>query len=152
MSPLWKFAWAVSLRTSHLMSQIPRISLSAKPVSGEASRVAQALKVVRLDRFACCGLELYDMMAIAEENAGYSDRSAPVRRRSAKFSITPLVMHLPVHRIKLRLRAPHSTDPAQETALPRCNPVAPCQYSKGPSSNNQLAAAWAGMRQLSTSW
>jgi len=53
--------------------------------------------VVRLDRFACRGLELYDTMAIAEENAGYGDRGAPGRRRSAKFSITALVMHLPVH-------------------------------------------------------
>jgi hypothetical protein len=58
--------------------------------------------VVRLDRFACRALELYDMMAIAEENAGYGDRSAPVRRRSAKFSITALVMHPPIHRKILR--------------------------------------------------
>lgn len=43
------------------------------------------------------------MMAIAEENAGYGDRSASVRRRSAKFSITALVMHLPIH---LRILCP----------------------------------------------
>jgi hypothetical protein len=59
--------------------------------------------VVRLDRFACGGLELYDMMAISKENAGYGDRSAPVRRRSAKFSITALVMHSPIH---LRILCP----------------------------------------------
>jgi hypothetical protein len=53
--------------------------------------------MVRLDCFACCGLELYDMMAIAEENAGYGDRRAPVRRRSAKYSIAALVVHLPIH-------------------------------------------------------
>jgi hypothetical protein len=61
--------------------------------------------VIRLDRFACCGLELYDMMAIAEENAGYGDRSAPVRRRSAKFSITGPIMHLPIH---LRILCPRA--------------------------------------------
>ena len=97
MTPLWKFAWAVTPRTPHLIAQILRISRSAKPVSGEASPVAQLLKVIRLNRFTCCGLELYDMMAIAEENAGYGDRSAPVRCRSAKFSITALVVHLPIH-------------------------------------------------------
>lgn len=43
------------------------------------------------------------MMAIAEENAGYGDRSASVRRRSAEFSITALVMHLPIH---LRILCP----------------------------------------------
>ena len=106
MSPLCKFAWAVSPRTPRLIAQILRISPSAKPVSGEASPVAQLLKVIRLDRFACRGLELYDMMAIAEENAGYGDRSAPVRCRSAKFSITALVMHPPIHcRILRRLPA-----------------------------------------------
>jgi hypothetical protein len=98
MSTLWKFAWVVTPRTPHLISQILRIGPSAKLVSGEASPVAQLVKVIRLDRFACCGLELYDMMAIAEENAGYGDRSAPVRDRSAKFSITALVMHPPIHR------------------------------------------------------
>lgn len=97
MSPLWKFAWAVSPRTPRLIAQILRISPSAKPVSGESSPVAQLLKVIRLDRFACRRLELYDMMAIAQQNAGYGDRSAPVRRRSAKFSITALVMHPPIH-------------------------------------------------------
>jgi hypothetical protein len=61
--------------------------------------------VVRLDRFACGGLELYDMMAISKENAGYRDRSAPVRRRSAKFSITGPVMHLPIH---LRILCPRA--------------------------------------------
>jgi hypothetical protein len=43
------------------------------------------------------------MMAIAEENAGYGDRSASVRRRRAKFSITAMVMHLPIH---LRILCP----------------------------------------------
>ena len=98
MTPLWKFAWAVTPRTPHLIAQILRISRSAKSVSGDASPVAQLLKVIRLDRFARCGLELYDMMAVAEENAGYGDRSAPIRGRSAKFSITALVMHQPIHR------------------------------------------------------
>ena len=102
MSPLRKFVWAVTPRTPHLIAQILRISASEKPVSGEASPLAQLLKVIRLDRFACCGLELYDMMAIAEENASDGDRSAPVRRRSAKFSITALVMHPPIHRTILR--------------------------------------------------
>jgi len=102
MSPLWKFAWVVTPRTPHLISQILRIGPSAKLVSGEASPVAQLVKVIRLDRFACCGLELYDRMAVAEENAGYGDRSAPVRDRSAKFSITALVMHPPIHRRILR--------------------------------------------------
>ena len=97
MSPLRKFPWAVTPRTPRLVAQILRISHSAKPVSGEASPVAQLLQVMRLDRFARCGLELHDMMAIAEENAGYGDRSTPVRRRSAKFSITALVMHPPIH-------------------------------------------------------
>jgi hypothetical protein len=108
MSPLWKFVSAGTPRTSHLVSQIPRIGPSAKPVSREASRVAQALKVIRLDPFTCCGLELYDMMAIAEENAGYGDRGAPVRRRSAEFSITALVMHLPIH---LRILSPRAATP-----------------------------------------
>ena len=103
MSSLWKLEWAVSPRTP-LISQILRISAPAKPVSGEASPVAQLLKVIRLDHFACCGLELYDMMAIAEENAGYGYRSTPVRRRSAKFSITGPVMHLPIHVRILRPR------------------------------------------------
>jgi len=89
--------WAGAPRTPHLISQILRISPSAKSVSGEASPVAQLLKVIRLDRLACCGLELYDLMAIAEENARYGDRSTPVRRRSGKFSITTLVMHPPIH-------------------------------------------------------
>lgn len=97
MSPLWKFVWAVTPRTPHLIAQILRISRSAKPVSGDASPVAQLLKVIRLDRFACCGLKLYDTMAIAQENAGYGDRGAPVRRRSAKYSIATLVVHLPIH-------------------------------------------------------
>jgi hypothetical protein len=55
------------------------------------------LKVIGLDRFACCGLEIYDMMAVAEENAGYGDRNAPVRHWSAKYSITAPVAHLPIH-------------------------------------------------------
>ena len=97
MSPLRKFVWAVTPRTPHLIAQILRISASEKPVSGEASPLAQLLKVIRLDRFAYCGLELYDMMAIAEENASYGDRSAAVRRQSAKGSITTLVMHPPIH-------------------------------------------------------
>jgi hypothetical protein len=97
MSPLWKFGWAVSPRTPRLIAQILRISPSAKPVSRKSSPVAQLLKVIRLDRFACRRLELYDMMAIAQQNAGYGDRSAPVRRRSAKFSVTALVMHPPIH-------------------------------------------------------
>ena len=105
MSPLRKFVWAVTPRTPHLIAQILRISASEKPVSGEASPLAQLLKVIRLDRFACCGLELYDMMAIAEENAGYGDRSSPVRRRSAKCSITGPVMHLPIH---LRILCPRA--------------------------------------------
>ena len=62
-----------------------------------SSQVAQPLKVVRLDRFASLGLEPNYMMAIAEENASYGDRSAPVRRQSAKGSITTLVMHPPIH-------------------------------------------------------
>jgi hypothetical protein len=37
------------------------------------------------------------MVAIAEENAGYGDRSASVRRWSAKYSIAALVVHLPIH-------------------------------------------------------
>jgi hypothetical protein len=90
------------------MSQIPRIGPSAKPASGEASPVAQALEVVSLDRFACRGLEFYNMMAIAEENTGYGDRGAPVRGRSAKFSITGPVMHLPIH---LRILSPRAATP-----------------------------------------
>ena len=112
MSPLRKFAWAASPQTSHLISQIPRIGLRRNP-----SRVAQLLKVIRLDRFACRGLELYDMMAIAEENAGYGDRSAPVRRRSVKFPITSLVMHPPIHRRIFAPSAPDSIDSGQKASF-----------------------------------
>ena len=117
MSPLRKFVRAVTPRTPHLIAQILRISASEKPVSGEASPLAQLLKVIRLDRFAYCGLELYDMMAIAEENAGYGDRSAPVRRRSVKFPITSLVMHPPIHRRIFAPSAPDSIDSGQKASF-----------------------------------
>jgi hypothetical protein len=116
MSSLWKLEWAVSPRTPPI-SQITRISAPAKPVSAEALPVAQLLKVVRLNHFACCGLELYDMMAIAEENASYGDRSAPVRRRSAKFSIIGPVMHLPIHVRILRPWTATGTDPDQQDSF-----------------------------------
>jgi hypothetical protein len=117
MSPLRKFAWAVSPQTSHLISQIPRIGPWAKPVDGEASQIAQLLKVIRLDRFACCGLELYDMMAVTEENAGYGDRSAPVRRRSVKFPISALVMHPPIHQRILGPSSAESIDSGQKASF-----------------------------------
>jgi hypothetical protein len=108
--------------------------------------------VIRLDRFACCGLELYDLMAIAEENAGYGDRSAPVRCRSAKFSITALVMHPPIHHRILRPLPATALIQVKRPAFSRRNlmPYAvtlPRQYSKEPSSNNQLTLARVGMRQ-----
>jgi len=78
--------------------------------------------MVRLDRFACRGLEIYDMMAIAEENAGYGDRGAPVRRRSAKYSITTLVVHLPIHLSILRPRATTALIQVKKPYYSRRNP------------------------------
>jgi hypothetical protein len=69
----------------------------------EASPATKAFDSVRLDRFACCRFELYHIVAIADEDAGYGDGRASVRRRGTKLLIAALIMHLPAHRpIKLR--------------------------------------------------
>ena len=63
-----------------------------------SSPPAKAFDIARLDRLASRRLELYHIVAIADEDAGYSDGRASVRRRGAKLSIAALIMHLPVHR------------------------------------------------------
>jgi hypothetical protein len=99
------------------------------------------------------------MMAIAEENAGYGDRGAPVRRRSAEFSIAALVMHLPIH---LRILCPRAATAliqvkrrlSRGVILGHLRPYAvtlPRQYSNAPSSKSQLTLARVGTRQPSNS-
>ena len=64
----------------------------------EASPPAKAFDIVRLDRFARCRFELYHIVAIADEDAGYGDGRASVCRRGTKLLVATLIMHLPVHR------------------------------------------------------
>jgi hypothetical protein len=65
---------------------------------GEASRPAKAFDLIRLDRFACCRFELYYIMAIADEDAGYRDGRASVCHQGTKLLCAALIMHVPVHR------------------------------------------------------
>ena len=65
---------------------------------GEASPPAKAFDIISLDRFARCRFELYHIVAIADENAGYGDGRASVCRRGTKLLIAALIMHLPAHR------------------------------------------------------
>jgi hypothetical protein len=66
-------------------------------INGKASPPAKVFDIVRLDRIACCRFELYHIVAIADEDAGYGDGRASVRRRGTKLLIAALIMHLPAH-------------------------------------------------------
>jgi len=94
-------------------------------------------------------------VAIADEDAGYGDGRAAVCHRGKKLLIAALIMHLPAHEAYSRNRGRSSTDLGQCAMLPdHCMPNAVTllrQYSNGPFSNSQLAAARVGMRQPSTS-
>ena len=67
---------------------------------GEVSPSAKAIDFIRLDRFACRRFELHHIVAIADEDAGYSDGGASVGRLGTKLLIAALIMHLPVHPTK----------------------------------------------------
>jgi hypothetical protein len=51
----------------------------------------------------------YHIVAVADEDAGYSDGRASVRRQGTKLLIAALIMHLPIHR---RIQVAIVTKPA----------------------------------------
>lgn len=74
------------------------MSRRAEPRREEASSVTEPFDFVGLDRFAGCRFEPYHIVAVADQDAGYRDGRASVRRQGTKMLIAAPIMHLPIHR------------------------------------------------------